>query len=652
MYSKKYLSELNPEQRRAVKAPLEHVVVSAGAGTGKTRVISSRAVYLLTRAKVDKPVVLLTYTKRAAQEIIERLSTIKDIDTNKFVVSTFHSWCWSIIKTSPFMNKYADYQINDEIDSESLLTRALKTTGVSLKGPKKELPTKLKRILSYRCNTLKTLTSAIKLRCPEYFNDIDINSIELVRKEYRKLLHVERRLDFEDIINKVAIKVKKDANAVNWLTKKFSTVLMDEAQDTNKLQWKLLRPLSVHIPLFVVGDDAQAIYGFRGAANNSLAHMTKQLNIEDVKKLSLNYRSTQQILNLSNAQISLSKDLEDRNLVSHKGTGTLPQVYTLRDKNDEAHFIANELKRILVKKQTLEHVLILVRTNREIESLQLLFAGHGIPCNVPTNRKNKAYELQRSISTILRLSTKRFSSLNWSTYLNLCKGIGDKTIEKVLPILCKTRSLKKMKTRIETLGLNNSIVEKIFAALHFIKSVRKLEYDPCEAIRLVLKKFTPQLKNMSRNEWSNCEQILQEFAERAHDYPCVEQYLDSIALAPEFAPSDRKKGVSIMTIHGAKGAEAKVCYILNVSPGNYPYYKAKKESEIEEERRIFYVALTRAENKLVLTTRLNAHGQPKNSVNKRKIRYFLSEIQKSNLPRAPLYVTKQPVAYILAMKPA
>ena len=107
-----------------------------------------------------------------------------------------------------------------------------------------------------------------------------------------------------------------------------------------------------------------------------------------------------------------------------------------------------------------------------------------------------------------------------------------------------------------------------------------------------------------------------------------------------------------MTIHGAKGAEAKVCYILNVSPGNYPYYKAKKESEIEEERRIFYVALTRAENKLVLTTRLNAHGQPKNSVNKRKIRYFLSEIQKSNLPRAPLYVTKQPVAYILAMKPA
>lgn len=632
MYSKEYLFELNPEQRAAVKSPLEHVVVTAGAGTGKTRVIVSRAVYLLSKARVNKPIVILTFTKKAAQEITERLDSLKDVNTTKIVVSTFHGWCWSIIKTAPFMREFSGYQLNDDADSKYLIEMAIKQAGVTIKGSKDTFIKQLKEILSYGRNTSKPLIEVIEFCSPELSGDIE--NIKLIRAEYGKILQSEKRLDFEGIINQVAIKVRKDANALSWLVQQYSTVLIDEAQDTNRLQWKILKPLSNHVPLFIVGDDAQAIYGFRGTTSNSMTHMTEQLDGVNTKELSLNYRSTQQILDLSNALVSLSTELEERNLNSNKGTGILPQVYTLLDKNDEMSFITNELQRIFDKNKTLEHVLVLVRTNLEIESLQLVLAEAGIPVNAPEKEQDQVIEVQKYITTILRLSTGHFSSINWHTYLSLFTGVGDKTITKVLPQLIKSNSIKKMKKGITNLGLNKPIFDKLFTALNFILKVKKLRGVPENAIQMVIEEFRPQLRNKASQDWSHCERVFQKLIYSSITYSCIDSYLDSITLDPESHHIDKNKGVSIITVHRAKGIEARTCFIINVSPGNYPRYRAIKTKKIEEELRIFYVALTRAKNKLVITSRLSAHSKPDNSANKRKDRYFLSQLHKK------LYVTK------------
>ncbi len=621
---------LNSKQKAVVEAGRKHVVVSAGAGTGKTSVITARAIHLLTVVGVKKPLLILTFTKRAAMDIRERLKKVEAINMDMVVVSTFHSWCWSVIKTAPFIKVAHGFIINDQADSESIMEQAIEETGVKLHRQKKVAVDIIRKVLAYRCNIQSDLNSAVDINCPEHSSKVE--DIKLVRKTYRKLLIKDKRIDFEDIINIVSIKVNKSLEAKEWLIDQYSSILIDEAQDTNKLQWALIKPLSEKLPLFVVGDDAQAIYGFRGTTLDSLTSMSKMLKGVLRRTLSVNYRSTQPILNMSNG-LSQHKGMASRYLrctaKKSKRKERLPEVLTFMDERSQMLYIIKQIKKRQAKDLSLNDVLILVRSNAEIEYASSMFTDNNIDHKVLGKEFGNKTQHIKDVIAVLRLSIGHNDALIWTRYLLLCEGIGKKSIDKVLPTLLKAKSVTNAKAMIKKLKLPLKTQSNILNTLTFLIELKRFSHQPNKAIITVLKRFGKVLRKSygKRKEgWPRYRDDLKLFAKQAAKYEQLAEYLDNFDLDRETEDAEYSNSVSIMTVHAAKGAEAKICFVLHVSPGNYPHRKNKKDDEVNEDLRVFYVALTRAKKRLVLTTLLSNHSKPTHASKTVNERYFLTDL--------------------------
>ena len=619
---------LNNEQNSAATWEGGHVLILAGAGCGKTKTIIARAQFLIEYITTAERVQILTFTRKSASEIVERVKNKLGDKANNLKASTFHTWCMSLIRKSPDLFGCRGFSVIDRDDQLTLL-RLTRSSSDKAKNPLIPRPSDLCDIYSYGRNVGCSLRQAIELKAPESIDEFD--EIAKIIRSYEDKKEARKYLDYDDILDVVATQFNNYPKILDWVSSNFTDLLIDEFQDTNPLQWKLISPLIPKLRLFCVGDDAQSIYGFRGADFESIHKFKEKVEGSTVLKLSVNYRSTQEILDLSNWLLNKSNLNYEKNLISDRGPGIVPKIETFTNEWEEASWIIDNLKENRSEGDRWDQNMILCRTAYSARAVEGALIESKIPYKFIGGRKLFESAHVKDVLSALRIIANPQDDLGWMRYLPLWGGVGDKTASDALSQISKNDSLDRC---IEILKSYPKISKE---ALSILKEGEKGKTTE-ECFKTCADGLYKVLENKYKNK--NWEQRLKDFdvIERlSQTTTSILEFLEAYILEPIYLTEALPKGneddvVTVITIHSAKGAECKRCYVINVSPGSYPLTRALSSgANIEEERRVLYVALTRAKDELIVTR--SGGFSAASSSSKIKIddqmyeRYFLSDVK-------------------------
>ena len=619
---------LNKEQNNAATWEGGHVLILAGAGCGKTKTIIARAQFLIEYITTAERVQILTFTRKSASEIVERVKNKLGDKANNLKASTFHTWCMSLIRKSPDLFGCRGFSVIDRDDQLTLL-RLTRSSSDKAKNPLIPRPSDLCDIYSYGRNVGCSLRQAVELKAPESIDEFD--EIAKIIRSYEDKKEARKYLDYDDILDVVATQFNNYPKILDWVSSNFTDLLIDEFQDTNPLQWKLISPLIPKLRLFCVGDDAQSIYGFRGADFESIHKFKEKVEGSTVLKLSVNYRSTQEILDLSNWLLNKSNLNYEKNLISDRGPGIVPRIETFTNEWEEASWIIDNLKENRSEGDRWDQNMILCRTAYSARAVEGALIESKIPYKFIGGRKLFESAHVKDVLSALRIIANPQDDLGWMRYLPLWGGVGDKTASDALSQISKNDSLDRC---IEILKSYPKISKE---ALSILKEGANGETTE-ECFKTCADGLYKVLENKYKNK--NWEQRLKDFdvIERlSQTTTSILEFLEAYILEPIYLTEALPKGneddvVTVITIHSAKGAECKRCYVINVSPGSYPLTRALSSgANIEEERRVLYVALTRAKDELIVTR--SGGFSAASSSSKIKIddqmyeRYFLSDLK-------------------------
>ena len=619
---------LNKEQNSAATWEGGHVLILAGAGCGKTKTIIARVQFLIEYITTAERVQILTFTRKSASEIVERVKNKLGDKANNLKASTFHTWCMSLIRKSPDLFGCRGFSVIDRDDQLTLL-RLARSSSDKAKNPLIPRPSDLCDIYSYGRNVGCSLRQAIELKAPESIDEFD--EIAKIIRSYEDKKEARKYLDYDDILDVVATQFNNYPKILDWVSSNFTDLLIDEFQDTNPLQWKLISPLIPKLRLFCVGDDAQSIYGFRGADFESIHKFKEKVEGSTVLKLSVNYRSTQEILDLSNWLLNKSNLNYEKNLISDRGPGIVPRIETFTNEWEEASWIIDNLKENRSEGDRWDQNMILCRTAYSARAVEGALIESKIPYKFIGGRKLFESAHVKDVLSALRIIANPQDDLGWMRYLPLWGGVGDKTASDALSQISKNDSLDRC---IEILKSYPKISKE---ALSILKEGANGETTE-ECFKTCADGLYKVLENKYKNK--NWEQRLKDFdvIERlSQTTTSILEFLEAYILEPIYLTEALPKGneddvVTVITIHSAKGAECKRCYVINVSPGSYPLTRALSSgANIEEERRVLYVALTRAKDELIVTR--SGGFSAASSSSKIKIddqmyeRYFLSDVK-------------------------
>lgn len=614
------LGELNNSQRNAVTFSGKHLLVLAGAGTGKTKTIISRAAYLIDSGVSPEKIQILTFTKRASNEIVSRVkASLNTSDANSLNGSTFHSWCNQLLSRFPNLFGTKDFTVIDQDDQLGLMKIACGKNTIQFESIKLK-PQSLLDLYSFARNTNRNLSNTLRYKLFNDINDDEANEkikilkpkIEVILKAY-ELKKTERKyLDYDDIIQVVASRLNQDESVRKVIGSRYDHILVDEMQDTNPLQWSLLNPLQEICHLYCVGDDAQSIYSFRGADFKNVHLFKERVKDSEVYRLEDNYRSTQEILDISNWLLEKSTLNYNKKLNAIRGSGVKPVIINLENEWDEANWIADNIINNYTKNNKLyfDH-LVLSRSQFYTRALQAIFIERKIPFTVYGGRKFMESAHIKDVISALRVSNNIYDELGWIRFLMLWEGIGEIKASKYISDIFEKKDV-------------NEAIEFLFNLMKdpenkkipiIIESIVKNKNNVSIALSNAYGTMKDRLAKIYAQDWER---------KREPDFPILKVLASNFSTLGEFITecildgttsmdsslqvSENKDHVVISTIHSAKGLEADICYVLNVGPGSYPsQWSLGNIDEIEEERRTLYVALTRAKNELIVT-------RPKHSV--------------------------------------
>ena len=615
------MGSYNKEQKEAISFKGKHLLLLAGAGTGKTKTIVGRAAHLIENGVPAEKIQILTFTKRAASEIVERVKAgISGRDAQALNGSTFHSWCNQLITNFPNLFGAANFTVIDSDDQLSLMKMACGNEK-AVYGKMRIKPQKILDLFSFARNTRINLTETIRIQMFKGIVDSETNEeieemrsvLEPLIKEYQSLKIRQKYLDYDDLLLVVGNRLNKDEEARKILSKAYEHILVDEMQDTNPLQWFLLAPFENICNLFCVGDDAQSIYSFRGADFKNVHSFTERVSNSEVKMLDKNYRSTQEILDVSNWLLAKSPIIYNKKLHSHRGSGKKPVILNVANQFEEANYIAEKiLKDFSEGGKSFSDFLILSRSQYYTKPLQAVFLQKKIPYETYGGRKFLEAAHIKDVVAILRVINNPMDEIAWMRYLTFIHGIG------VVRATNYLREILSKNTDEITGDVLTSIIpgpegEKIKA---YYDAVATNKNNVKLAVSTLYKEMELDLALKYPKDWHE---------KRKGDFPVLEMLAEHYSSLGEFITegildnstglggtptlegskiktTEHKEHVIISTVHSAKGLEADVCFVLNVSPKSYPSsYSLGSMEEIEEERRVLYVALTRAKNELIIT---------------------------------------------------
>ncbi|MFT4020176.1 MAG: ATP-dependent helicase [Acinetobacter sp.] len=589
------IAELNPQQKRAATTTANNCLVLAGAGCGKTKTIVARAAWLIDQGMPANQIQILTFTRRAASEIVTRVEQYLGASAKGIRASTFHTFCMYLLRRNAKAFGLEHFSILDR-DDQIMIFRLLRGKGRDSVLPK---AAQLCDIYSFARNTQSKLSDAIMRVLPEALQyKADIAELMKAYEERKKQRHF---LDYDDILAIVAVHLQHSPALVDWVCQLCSTFLVDEMQDTNPLQWSLLQPLIGRSQLFCVGDDAQSIYGFRGADFENVHHFKQRVPDAEILTLEENYRSTQEILDLSNWLLSSSPIEYHKQLKAYRGYGNKPSLNIFPNEFEEANWIVQDLQQRHQQDAAWRDHMILVRSGFAGRHIEGALIKANIPYRFIGGTKLLESAHVKDLLSFLRVSSNPQDDIAWMRFLTLWNGVGDVGASK---LAVELMGLDTLDERCERLQRHGKVSDK---AILILKQLSVLQHEVQACIALAIEALSEQLEqNYKNQDWSRRVKDFDLVKQLAQKHGGLGEFLEEYVLEPisisEVERASDADVVTLITVHSAKGTEQKVCYVPHLTVNQYPHARAQGDFDaVEEERRVLYVALTRAQNELILT---------------------------------------------------
>ncbi|WP_180104554.1 ATP-dependent helicase [Acinetobacter sp. YH12108] len=634
------IDELNPQQKQAATTEAKHSLVLAGAGCGKTKTIVARAAYLIDQGVPANQIQILTFTRRAASEIVARVELALGEQAKGLRASTFHTFCMYLLRRIPKAFGLEQFSIIDR-DDQLMMFRLIRGRDDKKNPNYLPKPQELCDLYSFARNTRQKLSLALEKQMPEYLALKD--QIADIMKEYEARKCARSFLDYDDILAVVATALAQSEGLVEYVSSICRHMLVDEMQDTNPLQWALLEPLKDQISLFCVGDDAQSIYGFRGANFENIHHFKERVPDAKIFKLEKNYRSTQEILDLSNWLLDQSEIKYDKRLDAHRGEGIKPKMHIFPNEFDEAKWIAIDIKeRHYLQGSKWSDHMVLVRSSYAARHIEAACIAANVPYRFIGGMKLLETAHVKDLLSLLRVVANPLDDIAWMRFLTLWNGVGDVGASKLSQQLLAEPEMDIIADKLKKFGkipLETILIMKQMAVL-------KTEVQAC--VGLAVQAIEAQLAENYKKDWNRRQGDFELVKQLASKHAQVSEFLEEYVLDPvsisEIERQSDTDVVTLITIHSAKGTEQKVCYVANVTPGQYPHARAQGDfDDVEEERRVLYVALTRAQNELILTKQnLNHWARETVDEQGRKIEsYFLNDLTRNLCVTETHYKTRQ-----------
>lgn len=592
------IDELNPQQKQAATTESQHSLVLAGAGCGKTKTIVARAAYLIDQGIPANQIQILTFTRRSASEIVARVELALGEQAKGLRASTFHTFCMYLLRRIPKAFGLEQFSIIDR-DDQLMMFRLIRGKDDKKNPNQLPKPQELCDLYSFARNTRQKLSDALEKQHPEHLAFKD--QIAEIMKEYETRKRARSFLDYDDILAIVASALDQSEGLADYVASLCKHMLVDEMQDTNPLQWALLEPLKDKVSLFCVGDDAQSIYGFRGADFENIHHFKDRVPNAQVFKLEQNYRSTQEILDLSNWLLDQSEIQYNKRLDAHRGEGVKPRMHIFPNEFDEAKWIAIDIKeRHYLQGQRWSDHMVLVRSSFAARHIEAACIAANVPYRFIGGMKLLETAHVKDLLSLLRVIANPLDDIAWMRFLTLWNGVGDVGASRLAQQLLLEPEFDLIFDKLEKFG-------RIPAeTLLIMKQMTVLKQEVQACVSLGIQAIEAQLAENYKKDWNRRQGDFELVKQLASKHAQLSEFLEEYVLDPvsisEIERQSDSDVVTLITIHSAKGTEQKVCYVVNVTPGQYPHARAQGDfNNVEEERRVLYVALTRAQNELILT---------------------------------------------------
>jgi DNA helicase-2/ATP-dependent DNA helicase PcrA len=594
--------ELNAQQQRAVTCDGGHVLVLAGAGTGKTRTIIARAAYLIGAGVPPWRILLLTFTRRAAHEMIDRLRLMIGKPAEGILAGTFHHFCLRSMRRNQEAFGIEGATVIDR-DDQLQLMRLIRS---DYKEKNADFPkaAELVNLCSYARNTLQA-PEAYMAAYTEH-DEKTIEQICRVFEEFERRKRANRYLDYDDILSRFARRLNGDAALNREIRERYDHILVDEMQDTNPLQWQMLEGMRDPARLFCVGDDAQSIYAFRGADFRNVHAFSDRVPNAEILRLEENYRSTQGILDLSNWLLSESEIPYDKRLKANRTDESTPLLKDFDSEYEEADWITGDLvERRRAGRPWKDHMII-TRTGFGARAVESYMVEKDIPYQFVGGTSLLQTAHVKDLLCLVRAADSHSDELAWARYLTLWPRIGDKSAARFINAMQKAENTEAaLELLLPLLKGRSEIVDGP-------QAVRDHLDNPPGAIEQAARYLMP-LMEKRYDKWKSRLRDFELLVRLAEKHRSLKGFMETYTLDPISISSAEQMGaedvVTLTTVHSAKGTETPVCYLIRVEPGMYPHMRSLGSDEAkEEERRILYVAMTRARDELIITRTYHPNG--------------------------------------------
>ncbi|MBM4124469.1 MAG: ATP-dependent helicase [Nitrospira sp.] len=615
-----YAKELNPQQLAAVTAVDGPSLVIAGAGSGKTRTLVYRVAYLIDKGVDPASILLLTFTRKAAQEMQHRAGLLIGARSERVFGGTFHSVAnWLLRRYGRPIGLEPGFTILDRSDSEDLINLLRAQLGLNEK--EKRFPRKgtIAEMFSKCANTLQSIEEIVLGEFAHFSEHLE--ALDKLKRAYEGAKRQRQLVDYDDLLVKLRVLLSQDEGASRAIAGSFRYILVDEYQDTNRLQADLIRKLAApHDNVMVVGDDSQSIYAFRGATFRNIMEFPTLFPGATIYKLEENYRSTQPILNLANEVIQGAAEKYSKHLFTRKLDGPLPVLVQAAGENAQSRFVAQKILELREEGVPLDEIAVLFRSSFHSFDLEIELSRRDLPFVKRGGFKFIETAHVKDLTAHLRVLENPLDAVSWSRVLMLVEGVGPKKAQDLIAAFAKAERQDRPPGQCinevlrEVSGRSGRGLKELARVLEEAGRVGTM--TPAEQVNELYAYYLPILKEQY-DDYPKRMRDLEHLYTMAERYERLEEFLADMALEPpdasvanvEAGERDDERLI-LSTIHSAKGLEWQCVFVLWVVDGRFPSaYSFASEEELEEERRLFYVAVTRAKQHLYLTYPINEYDK-------------------------------------------
>ena len=601
------IDSLNDKQKEALLYNEGPLLILAGAGSGKTKVVTSKIAYLIENEVPSWRILAITFTNKAAREMRERVAMLIDEDVSPMWIGTFHAICVRILrKNIEYLGYGSNYNIYDRADQNTIIKESYKELNIN-----KEIynsRTVLSKISSWKNEEL-TPSEVLDSNKENIFN----YNAGKIYEFYQNKLKENNALDFDDLIIKTVQLFREFPNVREFYQNKFKYIFVDEYQDTNSIQYKLIKLFCGKAPnLTVVGDNDQSIYKWRGADISNILNFQKDFPGAKIIKLEQNYRSTQNILDVANSVIKNNPQELSKSLWTKRQGGEKVYYKEFSVSNEEEFAVTNKILGLNYKGYSFEDMAILYRTNAQSRGFEESLSREGINYKIVGGLRFYDRAEVKDIMAYLKVINNPLDEIALLRIINKPKrGIGDSSIEKIRDYAINNKlsmfEVIKNIENYEDLNVRAKKNIKSFANLINLLIERKDSLNVGELAELVVdeSQYVEDLKNQNtleaRTKISNIDELISNIMSYDKE-TSLSDYLSNMSLLTDVDKTSDAKGVNLMTVHAAKGLEFKIVFLVGMEEGLFPIIRQDEDEDIEEERRLCYVAITRAEDLLFISS--------------------------------------------------